>query len=392
MKKCFFLLSVLSFLLFYACKNEKTSTSSISTTPPSVSAAPKGFYKHFKGTVSTFPVTMDLVLAINETSDYLPSNFRGHYYYDKYQEPIGLYGEIDSTGNIVLHETNWQEKELYFKGKMDANGSFSGIWQDEKSKKNLPFSLKESYEDGAMSFDFHSFEDSLKLWQNVPKSPLASFDMQLLLPSKNTEGGLSIFLKDKIFKGIKNDSLENSYVNMSVENLKNALRDSFFTSYRETLIDEKPDSLGEGAATFNFAESSSMSILFNEKDWLSVGYGTYSYGGGAHGNHATNLATYDLAQKKALALNDVFLPKYEKTLSTALVSAVRRQFNIPKNEPLTTALFENKIEPTTNFCITKKGILFLYNPYEIAAYAMGEIELFIPFDEVKSIVNPRFSP
>ena len=39
---------------------------------------------------------------------------------------------------------------------------------------------------------------------------------------------------------------------------------------------------------------------------------------------------------------------------------------------------------------SKKGILFLYNPYEIAAYAYGEIELFIPFEDVKSVVNPRF--
>jgi hypothetical protein len=61
-----------------------------------------------------------------------------------------------------------------------------------------------------------------------------------------------------------------------------------------------------------------------------------------------------------------------------------------RNEPLSNALFENSIEPTNNFCITKKGILFLYNPYEIAAYAMGEIELFIPFEELKTVVNPRF--
>ena len=59
-------------------------------------------------------------------------------------------------------------------------------------------------------------------------------------------------------------------------------------------------------------------------------------------------------------------------------------------KPLSNKLFENSVESTSNFCITPKGILFLYNPYEIAAYAYGEIELFIPFSEIKSVVNPKF--
>ena len=154
--------------------------------------------------------------------------------------------------------------------------------------------------------------------------------------------------------------------------------------------ENKPDSSQEVPETFNYAESSSVSVLFNEKGLLSLGFGEYVYGGGAHGNHATMIASYDLAQKKALKLTDVFLPKFEKTVNAALANALRRQFNLKKNEPLTSVLFDNNIQTTTNFCITPKGILFLYNPYEIAAYAMGEIELFVPFEEVKNVLNPQF--
>ncbi len=188
----------------------------------------------------------------------------------------------------------------------------------------------------------------------------------------------------------KGDSLEKSYANLSVENLRNGIRDTFFASYLEMLADEKPDSTGEASFMLNYAESASISIIFNEKSLLSVGYGTYSYTGGAHGNHATTIATYDLVQKKSLTLNDIFLPNSEKTINKTLANAVRRQFNMKVNEPLSNKLFGNAVESTSNFCITPKGILFLYNPYEIAAYAMGEIELFIPFQEIKSIVNPRF--
>ena len=389
MKKSYFLFFALSCLLFVNCKNDKTTPANTTTATPSVKTAADGFYKHLKGTVDTFAVTMDLV-QIKSGTNYEPNNYRGYYYYDKYQQPIAFYGEMDSVGNIVLHEANWQDKDIFFQGKLDANGSFSGTWRDTSRQRTLPFTLKETYSDGAIGLDFHDFRDSLKLWKNSAKSPMAEFDMQCLLPSKNVEADIATFLKDKIFMNFKGDSLEKSYANVSVENLRNAIRDTFFASYSDMLAQEKPDSTVEVPTMLNYAESTSLHILFNEKGLLSVGYGTYSYTGGAHGNHATSLATYDLRQKKALTLNDVFLPKYEKTINKALVNAVRRQFDLKATEPLSNKLFENSVESTSNFCITPKGILFLYNPYEIAAYAYGEIELFIPFSEIKSVVNPKF--
>ena len=390
MKNHYFLLLGLMCLLLVNCKNDKTTSANTPTLTPSVKTTSEGFYKHFKGTVDTFAVTMDLVQIKNQSPEFDLYNYRGHYYYDKYQEPIAFYGELDSMGNIVLHESNLQQKDIFFVGKMDANGSFSGTWQDTSRQRKLPFTLKETFADGVISMDFHDFHDSLKLWKNSVKSPMAEFDMLCLLPSKSVDAGIATFLKDKIFMSFKGDSLEKSYANISVENLRNAIRDTFFASYLDMLAQEKPDSTVEVPAMLNYAESNAMSIVFNEKGLLSVGFGTYEYTGGAHGNHATSLVTYDLMQKKALTLKDVFLPKYEKTINKALANAARRQFNMKPNEPLSNNLFDNSIESTNNFCITPKGILFLYNPYEIAAYAYGEIELFIPFEEIKSVVNPRF--
>ncbi len=386
-----------SMLLFAQCKNEKTKSSEtavsspeVSGLDPSVSPTIKGFYKHLKGTIDSFPITMDLVQLHNSTNDNISYNFRGHYYYDKYQQPIGLYGELDSTGNIVLHEYVSQDKDITFAGKIDANGSFSGTWQDTASKRKLPFSLKETYHDGALTLDFHTFEDSVKGWKNASKSPLGTFDMQLLLPAKAIDAGISAFLKDKIFMGINGDTIEKSYAKVSVESLQKTKRDTFFKYYLETMAEEKPDTTQEVPAGFNYAESSSVDVIFNEKGLLSLGFGEYSYGGGAHGNHATMIASYDWAQKKVLKLTDVFQPKFEKTVNAALANALRRQFNLKKNDPLKSILFDNSIQSTTNFCITQKGILFLYNPYEIAAYAYGEIELFVPFEEVKNVLNPQF--
>lgn len=387
MQKIFFPIAALTALVFFThCKNEKTTTTNTSITE---SPSSKGFYKHLKGSIGNFPVTMDIVQMQHNAHDDMEAfvDYSGYYYYDKYQKPIVVNGLIDSTGNLMLEEWSNEGSSARFLGKMNADGTYIGIWQDASGKKPLAFNLKENYSDGAIAFDFYAFEDSLKLWKDQPNSPLAEFDMRFLLPNKNTEGGVFSFLKDKIFTNLKGDSIEKSYATLSPDALHSAQRDTFFKNYLDMFKDEKPQKTEMPAMSMNATESSNMSILFNESGLLSIGYGIYEYSGGAHGNHATILKTHNLVDKKTMTLTDVFKPGYEKIVDAALGRAVREKFNLKITEPLSSALFEDKIEHNDNFSLTKKGITFLYNPYEIASYAQGEIELFIPFDLLKSVLK-----
>jgi len=91
-----------------------------------------------------------------------------------------------------------------------------------------------------------------------------------------------------------------------------------------------------------------------------------------------------------LGINDVFKPGFEATLDAALEKSLRKKFGLAAKAPLTELLFEESFSYTDNFCLTGKGILFNYPPYEIAAYAVGEIKLFVPFSDVKSVLQPAF--
>ena len=86
-------------------------------------------------------------------------------------------------------------------------------------------------------------------------------------------------------------------------------------------------------------------------------------------------------------MDDVFKPDYQKTVSTALEKALRKKYSLNPKEDLRQFLFDEKIEATNNFAVTRKGILFNYPPYEIAAYAMGEIQLYVSFDELKAVLK-----
>ena len=42
-----------------------------------------------------------------------------------------------------------------------------------------------------------------------------------------------------------------------------------------------------------------------------------------------------------------------------------------------------------NFRLDAKGMTYAYNPYEIAPYAMGVIEFFVPYEEVRHLLRPQ---
>ncbi len=48
---------------------------------------------------------------------------------------------------------------------------------------------------------------------------------------------------------------------------------------------------------------------------------------------------------------------------------------------------KNNFELNDNFLIKKNGLLFVFNPYEIAAYVYGAIEVFIPYKEIKDLIK-----
>ncbi len=387
----FILLSIMS-----AC--DKT-TKVPASNAPSVNDPKKGFYKHLKGTVGDYPVTMDLVKnVVNSDRETVESwaGFNGYYYYDKYQEPIMLYGSLDSTGMIVLEEWSAEGKSAQFRGNLTPEGAFIGTWQDSGKTKTLNVALKEVYEDGALALESVEYSDSFRLFDKLKNSPVATFGMDVLVPTKNTEGVVAAFLKNEIFSNMRYENggeevpetplSKKDYTNVQLSDLQKAQRDSFFAYYRSSMTDVVADSAAEYFSE-NYARTSEMQVLFNEKNLLSLGYSGYAFDGGAHGNYGTTLTSYDLVAKKLLTLDDVFKPNYQNAVSAALEKALRKKYNLNPKEGLNQFLFDNKIDANDNFAVTRKGILFNYTPYEIAAYAMGEIQLYLSFDDLKAVLK-----
>lgn len=108
---------------------------------------------------------------------------------------------------------------------------------------------------------------------------------------------------------------------------------------------------------------------------------TYGYAClAAHGNYTTRFVNFCLSDGKIISLSDLFKPDYKKTLE----SLIREQL---KNGGYDLLQPLDQIGIAPQFGLTAKGIVFSYDPYLIAPYSEGTIQVEIPATELLDILN-----
>ena len=76
-----------------------------------------------------------------------------------------------------------------------------------------------------------------------------------------------------------------------------------------------------------------------------------------------------------LSLGDLFPEEQLPRLTERIKAKLREQYGAADDEELAQrGFFPETIAPTENFEVTPEGIVFHYNPYDIACYAIGEVD------------------
>ena len=418
MKWYSFILSVL-LLLTIACRNQATSTAPPTDTPeqptqrekpeeeapepaapvseylnrsfpaPENGYAVKGFYKRLEGQVGNLPVVMHLHhrAGYQGVSDQPEQMIAGFYYYQKYQQPIELYQVMEESegtamggGKIVLGEETRSDAGQQWTGKFLPDGQFSGTWRDQASGRELEFSLTERYPEGSVKLHQYQAGQFFDLKPADPDGPKASCDLALLYP-EDYESDLGQGIIWAILPDIVNDSVTELGLH-PMEALLAGIGEygrELQTQVAEWGIDDMDH--------FN-ALSRDVQVVWNDEGRLGLRFFDYSYTGGAHGNYGSGYLNLDLTRGgEALQLTAVFKPGFEKTVTRELRLAARSQYDAPADEVMTSPFHEENLELTDNFLLTNKGILFNYVPYEVAAYAIGEVSIFVPFAKLQEVLK-----
>lgn len=111
------------------------------------------------------------------------------------------------------------------------------------------------------------------------------------------------------------------------------------------------------------------------------------YEGGAHGINQQFAMNFDQRTGHVYQLSDLFVPGYEQRLAHYLEKALCEKTGAKNKAGLQEMgyLFSMDMFAPENFIMRDETITFLYNPYEIAPYALGKTELTLSWSELEDI-------
>lgn len=146
------------------------------------------------------------------------------------------------------------------------------------------------------------------------------------------------------------------------------------------MLDSFPTLEYERGMFFSFETGFDIKLL-NEKI-LSLALNHYEFTGGAHGNFFAMGYTFDLNTGDLLTLDKIIT---QGSLLAISKICEKRILEIFEAESLSDAgMFEDYIDLTADqdFFLLSDALVFQFDPYEIAPYSMGNIEVEIPFESI----------
>ena len=181
-------------------------------------------------------------------------------------------------------------------------------------------------------------------------------------------------------------NLHNVDIKMAVDSFVNENTRSYLKDMRQLYMEDKRDI--DKRPIYEYAADIKTHTEDGREGVVTYFIDMYNFEGGAHGLTQLLTLNFDKTTGKTITLDDVMVPGYKVKLNELLQKALLDKADCKDINELHDKgyLFSMEMYPSSNFVLGKDGITFIYNPYEIAPYALGRIELTIS----NSTLDPLF--
>ncbi|WP_432710176.1 DUF3298 domain-containing protein [Pedobacter sp.] len=131
-----------------------------------------------------------------------------------------------------------------------------------------------------------------------------------------------------------------------------------------------------------------INVLPQWKNYVGLQYTLVEYTGGAHGSTIITYKNYNARTLNLQTTDSLIKPGTKKELTKIAEQIFRKDEKLSPTQSLDNYFFEKGIFVLPeNFKLNKNGITFLYNIYEIKPYSSGRTALFIPYNDIKQILQ-----
>lgn len=240
-------------------------------------------------------------------------------------------------------------------------------------KKSEPTVEVQGYETSVLSFDTtgHFFADTL--------NPKFTYSYKLTIPNEGISTCADSIRLAMIAEatGHRTNDIEaakkaklKDLVVLTEEEIA-AYREMFAPSELPCVFECEADKVFENADVYN-------SVFFS-----------YSYMGGAHPYSYKNFQVWDKLMAKKMTIEDIFVDESETKLTDMILDSLCKMMKVSAHDDLADAgiLDVKDVAPNNSIRIYTDSLSFNYKPYEIAAYAVGPIEVRFSFADLKPLMK-----
>ncbi|MCB0707408.1 MAG: DUF3298 and DUF4163 domain-containing protein [Saprospiraceae bacterium] len=257
--------------------------------------------------------------------------------------------------------------------------SFLTLGACENGPQNIPPPMDSGEAETDSPFFTFSFQESSPACETSDSIRCARVNVSMqLLKGKDNPAVESI---NSQVRAIAYEELsELTEVNSAEADLTKAAK-TFVLEYEEMMADEEPEFITPWSVDVE------SEVLYHSDLLYSIELNNYNYTGGAHPNYYTTLRTF--------SLKDGTVVKLEKLIQKPAVflqlveQAFRAEQEIPEGQDLAESgfFFEEAFSLPANMAFVGDGVLFIYNPYEVAPYALGITEFVIPYAKLEGVLD-----
>lgn len=155
-----------------------------------------------------------------------------------------------------------------------------------------------------------------------------------------------------------------------------------------TRVDSIPGGKDELRSWFNNVSASVMEL---DGSIITYQVSTSSYMGGAHPNSYSVPFTYDLRSGKVLTMDNMFRPATGDSIMAVIATALARQYEVSPANLSRAGIFVSQLTFPGSPYLTSDAVVFHYNPYDIAPYSMGPIDVTVYPYELRRFMTPELS-
>lgn len=125
-----------------------------------------------------------------------------------------------------------------------------------------------------------------------------------------------------------------------------------------------------------YSYQTSYEVKYNANGKLSIIYFDYVYTGGAHGNGFATLYNFDINTGKHYQINDIL--KIPANYSNVTEYVFQYLSTHEPNSNFVKNISDFNINKDTQFSFADDGINLIFQEYEVAPYAAGNPQVFVP--------------